>query len=118
MFLWLLKAVVAGVVVATAAWLSEKKPGLAGFVVALPLASLLALAFSWFEHRDSQTSILFARSILIAVPVSYLFFAPFFFTGRTGWGFWSSYAAGFVLLILGFFIHRWVSGWLIGSGSA
>ncbi|MFT5391133.1 MAG: hypothetical protein ACI8PT_001325 [Gammaproteobacteria bacterium] len=69
MALFALKMAIAATVIAFSSWLVGKKPELAGFVVALPLASLLALAFSYGEHRDSEASILFAKSILVGVPV-------------------------------------------------
>ena len=51
---------------------------MAGFIIALPMASLIAIAFVYFEHNSVEKTILYAKSILIAVPVSYLFFLPFF----------------------------------------
>jgi len=103
-----LKIATAACVIAFGSWLAGKKPELAGFIVALPLASLLALAFSYIEHRDAATSITFAKSILVGVPVSYLFFLPFFFADKLNYGFWFSYLTGLMLLVAGFFIHRYI----------
>ena len=96
----------AATVIAFTSWLSNKKPEIAGFIVALPLVSILAILFSYLEFRDSQTTITFAKSILIAVPVSYLFFLPFFMAEKFHLGFWSCFLAGFGLLIAGFFVHQ------------
>ena len=109
----ILKVAVAAVVIAFASWLSGRKPELAGFIVALPIASLLVLAFSYIEHRDPEASITFAKSILVGVPVSYLFFLPFFFADKMGNSFWLSYMTGLLLLVIGFFIHRYIMS-LIG----
>ena len=76
------KFVVAGFVVAFASWLSAKKPELAGFITALPLVSIMAIAFSYGQHHDLAATSQYARSIIIAVPVSWLFFLPFFFTEK------------------------------------
>lgn len=103
-----LKIAVAACVIAFGSWLSGKKPELAGFIVALPIASLLALAFSYIEHSDAEASITFAKSILVGVPVSYLFFLPFFFADKLNFGFWLSYVSGLMLLVVGFFIHRYI----------
>lgn len=51
-------------------WLSQKRPKLAGLIIALPLASLLALALAHLKHGDAQKSIAFGQSILLAIPVS------------------------------------------------
>ena len=42
-------------------------------------ADPLALLFSYLEHRSADTSITLAKSVMVGVPVSYLFFMPFFF---------------------------------------
>ena len=106
----ILKISVAALVIAFTSWLSGKKPELAGFIIALPIASILVLAFSYMEYRDAQTTITFAKSIMIGVPVSWLFFAPFFFAEKFDYGFWVSYGIGLALLVVGFFIHRQVMG--------
>jgi hypothetical protein len=45
----ILKIGIAATVIGFTSWLSGKKPELAGFIIALPIASLLALAFSQIE---------------------------------------------------------------------
>ena len=40
-------------------WLSQKRPDLAGFTIALPLASLLAVALDHLQHDDTEKSIAF-----------------------------------------------------------
>jgi hypothetical protein len=104
----ILKIGIAAVVIGFTSWLSGKKPELAGFIIALPIASLLALSFSYIEHKDAAASITFAKSILIGVPVSWLFFAPFFFADRLGGNFWLCYGIGLGLLVAGFFLHRFI----------
>ena len=56
----------------------RKYPKLAGFIIALPLATLIALVLSYTEHKNVETTITFAKSILVGVPASYFFFIPFF----------------------------------------
>lgn len=108
--LFLAKTVIAAMVIAVTSWLANKRPDLAGFIIALPIASLLALVFAQMQHHDDAASIAFAKSILIGVPVSWLFFLPFFGAEKWGYGFWTSFAAGIALLVVGFFIHRYVMG--------
>jgi hypothetical protein len=45
-----LKIVIAVSIILSASWLSGKRPELAGFLTALPLVSILALAFSYTDH--------------------------------------------------------------------
>ena len=102
------KVLLAALVIAFASWLSGKKPELSGFIIALPLASILALVFSYLEHKNTQSSVIFAKSILVGVPVSYLFFLPFFFAKSLNMNFWLIYGLGILLLIIGYFVHKFI----------
>lgn len=87
-----------------------KNPRLAGFLLALPISTLLALAFGQIEFADTQKSVEFARSVFAAVPLSLLFFVPFLFADRLGLGFWGLYGSGIALLCVGFLIHSYWLG--------
>ncbi len=106
---FLLKVLLAALVIAFASWLSGKKPELSGFIIALPIASIIAIAFSYLEHKNADNSIIFAKSILVGVPVSYLFFVPFFFAKNLNMNFWLIYSLSILLLIIGYFIHRYIT---------
>ena len=107
--LFVLNILVTAVVVGFASWLSGRFPTLAGFIVALPLATLLVLPLSYREHADAAASILLARSIFVAIPVSLTFFLPFLFSDRLGLSFWQAYALGCAALPVGFFVHRMIT---------
>lgn len=99
------KVLLAAALISFVSWLSGKKTSLAGFLTALPLTSMLALAFSHWEWGNTKQSVDYAKSVFAAVPVSLLFFVPFFLAQKLNLGFWSSYVAGVVLLAAGYFIH-------------
>ena len=107
-----LKALFAGLIIAFSSWLAGQNPRMAGFIIALPMASLIAIAFVYFEHSNVEKTVLYAKSILVAVPVSYLFFLPFFFAKQFNMNFWMIYGTGILLLTLGFFIHRFFVNFL------
>ena len=108
MMFTVIKITIAAIVIAFASWLSGKKPELAGFITALPLVSILAIAFSYIQYQDAATTAQYARSIIFAVPISWLFFAPFFFIEKWDLNFWVSYAAGLLLLVAGYFLHQYI----------
>jgi len=112
MIFFTLKIILAAIIIAFASWLSGQNPKLAGFIIALPLVSLIAIAFSYYEHNDIEKTIIFTKSILVAVPVSYLFFLPFFFAKSLNMNFLMIYGAGLGLLIIGFFIHKYITNFL------
>ena len=102
------KVLLAAFIIAFASWLSGKKPELSGFIIALPIASIIAITFSYLEYKNTEKSLIFAKSILIGVPVSYLFFIPFFFAKSLNMNFWIIYGIGLLLLIIGYFLHKYI----------
>ena len=106
--LFIFKIILSAVVIAIASWLSGKYPKLAGFIIALPVATLIALVLSYAEHRNAETTITFAKSILVGIPASYFFFIPFFFAKSLNMNFWLIYSSGLALLIVAFFVHKYI----------
>ena len=82
--------------------------GAAGFIVALPLATLLVLPLSQMQSGSSENTILMAKSILVGVPITFAFFLPFLLSGRLGLSFWQAYGLGCLALVAGYFIHGFV----------
>ncbi len=109
MWLGVGKIVIAAVLISFVSWLSGKKTGLAGFLTALPLTTLLALAFSHAEWGDTKQSVAYAKSVFVAIPVSLLFFIPFFLADKFQLNFWTCYATGIVLLGVGYFVHDYLA---------
>ena len=107
--IFLAKVLLAALVIAFASWLSGKKPELSGFIIALPIASIIAIAFSYLEHKNTENTVIFAKSILVGIPVSYLFFLPFFFAKNFNMNFWLVSGLGLILLLIGCFIHKYVT---------
>ncbi|MFZ8865125.1 MAG: hypothetical protein ACO2XZ_04595 [Rickettsiales bacterium] len=112
MLLAFFKIFLTALIISFSAWLAAKKPELAGFIIALPLASILVLAITQLEHQNSQNSIILAKSILIGTPISYLFFLPFFLADKLASNFWLCYVIGLILLIIGYFLHKFLTNFI------
>lgn len=108
MWLTIGKIILAASLISFVSWLSGKKTYLAGFLTALPLTTLLALAFSHVEWKDTKQSIEYAKSIFAAVPVSLLFFVPFLMAQKFHLNFWTCYISGIVLLGAGYIVHTFM----------
>ena len=104
-----LNVLVSALVISFSSWLSGRLPVAAGFLVAMPVATLLVLPLSYAEHGSTEGSILLARSIFVAIPISLAFFLPFLLADRLALSFWQAYALGCVALPLGFGVHRLVT---------
>jgi len=100
------KVFIAAVVISFSSWLSGKRPELAGYIVALPITTLIVLVFSQAEWGNSENTIRFAKSILFGIPFSLLFFVPFLLADKLSIGFWGCYGLGVLLLVVGYFAHK------------
>ena len=65
---------------------------------------IAGVALVYLQHRDTASVFELAKSILVALPITVLFFAPFLMRDRLS--FWGAYALGCALLPIGYFVHR------------
>jgi hypothetical protein len=106
--LFILKIVAAACLIALTSWIAKSNPKLAGFILALPVTTMIALAFSFAEFQNPEASVEFAKSTFYAIPLSLLFFVPFLLADRLKIGFWGLYSTGVFLLGVGYLIHKGV----------
>ena len=104
--IYVFNVLVSALVIGFVSWLSGRFPTTAGFIVALPLATMLVLPLSYQTHGDAAGVATMARSIFVAVPVTMTFFLPFLFSDRLNLSFWQAYALGCFALPIGYGIHR------------
>ena len=104
--LFLSKIVISGILIAYTSWLAGRKPFLAGFIVALPLTSMLSILFSYLEYRNLEKMNQFAVSVLVAVPLSLAFFIPFLLNKWLKMNFILTYASAVGCLVVAYFIHH------------
>lgn len=91
--------------IAFVSWLAGKRPALAGFILALPLATMLAILFSYLQYRDMAKINEFAVSILVAVPLSLTFFIPFLLNKWLKMGFTLTYGLAIGCLLIAYALH-------------
>src|SRR5690242_2608574 len=99
------KIFLSAIVIAGTSWLAGKKPLVAGFIIALPLMSLLTIVFSYWQYRDMEKINQYAVSIFSAVPLSLLFFVPFFLNRWLKMNFVTTLGSGLLLLAAAYGIH-------------
>ena len=106
--LFLIKILISGAVIAYASWLAGRNSVLAGFIVALPLVSILSIFLSYLEYRDMEKINQFAVSILVAVPLSLTFFIPFVLNRWLRMNFSITFALAIGCLAFAYFLHHLV----------
>ncbi len=107
MFEIALNLVLTSAVLTLVIWISKTNPVLGGFIVSLPLSTLIVLALSKIQSDNPGNTVVLAKSIFVAVPASLLFFVPFLLSERMKLSFWTAYGLGLVLLSASYMIHKW-----------
>lgn len=110
--IFLLKTVLSALIIAFASWLAGRKPVLAGFIVALPLVTMLSILFSYFQYRDMDKINQFASSVFLAVPLSLTFFIPFLLNKWLKLNFALTYGLAFLCLALAYLAHMFILRWI------
>jgi hypothetical protein len=101
---------ISAAVIAFATWLSKRHPATAGFVTALPITTMLVLVLGHVDGIALPQQVAFARSLILAIPLSASFLVPFLLAPRLGLSFWTAFAAGLVMLGAGYAVHKAVVG--------
>lgn len=94
---YVLRVALAAVIVVAVAELSQRAPRAGALLLSLPLISILAFLFAWFQHHDLPALSRLARETVILVCLGLPFFLPLAFSQRLGLGFWAALLAGVVL---------------------
>jgi hypothetical protein len=88
--------------------ISKTNAKLGGFILSLPLSTLIVLAMNRIQLGNAGNTFELAKSTFIAVPLTLVFFIPFLFADKFKLGFWSCYSLGFFFLILSYFAHQFL----------
>jgi hypothetical protein len=103
---------ISSLVISGSIWLAAKRPDLAGFIVSLPITTLLVLALNQIQNGAGNQGTLLAKSIFVAIPSTLVFFVPFLFADKLRLPFWACYFLGLTFLVGAFFIHRAIFSYL------
>ena len=96
--LWAIaRVLIAAIIIVAVAELSKRYPRYGAVLLSLPVVSILAFIFSWFQHRDLPAISKLARDTLVLVLLGLPFFVPFVLAQRLGLGFWTCFASGTIL---------------------
>ena len=100
MLMFLVRTVIAALVIGVVSEIAHRTPRLGAVLLTLPVVSILAILMTWFKDHDLKNLSQLSRETLILVPMSLPFCIPLAFADRLGLNFWSAFGAGLVLASL------------------
>ncbi|MBS0253790.1 MAG: DUF3147 family protein [Proteobacteria bacterium] len=109
-----IKALVSGILIALASEVARRSPGWGGLIAALPLTSLIALAWLWRDTHDPARAADFMAGTALYVLAALPAFALIATALRRGAGITLSVALGAVAAIAGTYAMIWAGrrlGW-------
>ncbi len=104
--LFIAKVLVSALVIAAATEVAKRHPFWGAVIIALPLTSILAMSWLYVDTRDNQLLTQFAKDVFVIVPVSLVFFLPFWLEKKTQFGFPANLLLGLALLALAVWLLR------------
>ena len=107
--LFVVKAVVSGLLVAAIAAIARRYPGWGGLVASLPLVSVLAMIWLYGETRDTgKVAELAASTFWFFLPSMPMFLIiPFLL--RSGWSFWATMGIAIAVTIALYAGMNWLA---------
>jgi TRAP-type mannitol/chloroaromatic compound transport system permease large subunit len=106
--LFIVKILLSVALLLTASELAKRSTFLGAVVIAMPVTSILAMTWLYWDTRDAEKVAAFAKDIFFLVPPSLLFFLPFLFQQKSHWPFWLNFSLGFALMAGGMLIYRFL----------
>lgn len=105
---FVINVLISSIVISFCTWLANRFPQLAGFIIALPLSTILVLGLTQIQYGDAEKSFALAKSILVALMVTLVFFIPFLVATKLKLGFWPAYILAIVLAGSTYPLHRYL----------
>ena len=109
MLAFVLRAALAGLIVATVALIARRSPVAGAIVASLPLVSVLGMIFLWRDTHDPERLAAHAGATLWYVLPSLPMFALIPLLLRHGISFWSALLAGCALTVLLYLATTWIA---------
>lgn len=98
MILWnFLRVAIAAITIVAVAELSKRNPRYGALLLSLPVVSILAFIFAWFQHHDLPAISKLARETVILVLLGLPFFLPLASSCQLGIEFWCAIVLGILL---------------------
>jgi uncharacterized membrane protein (GlpM family) len=99
MSLFVIRAILSGLIIALIAYVARKNPGFAALIASLPLISIIGMIWLWNDTKDAENMARHAEATFWYVLPSLPMFLLIPYLLRSGHAFWLSLTAGCLVTI-------------------
>lgn len=86
--------------------ISKKYVTVGGLIAAMPILTVIALFWFYFEKKDNIFMADFTKSVLAGFPMTIMFFIPTIYLFRKGYNFFFVMFVGLAFLALGAYLQQ------------
>lgn len=104
------KIFITALIVAAITEISKKSVSIGGLIAAMPILTIIALVWFYYEKRDNIFMADFTKSVLAGFPMTIMFFIPTIYLFKKGYNFYLVMFVGIVFLAIGAYIQQKIMG--------
>lgn len=86
--------------------ISKRSVTIGGLIAAMPILTIIALLWFYYEKRDNLFMAEFTKSVLAGFPMTVMFFIPTIYLFKKGYNFWLVLIVGILCLAIGAYIQQ------------
>ena len=86
--------------------ISKRSVSIGGLIAAMPILTVIALFWFYYEKKDNIFMADFTKSVLAGFPMTILFFIPTIYMFRKGYNFYLVIFVGLVCLAIGAYVQQ------------
>jgi hypothetical protein len=90
--------------------ISKKSVSVGGLVAAMPILTIIALLWFYYEKKDNIFMASFTKAVLAGFPMTIMFFLPTIYLFKKGYNFWLVLFVGILFLAIGAYIQQKIMG--------
>lgn len=100
------KIFITALIVAAVTEISKRSVSLGGLIAAMPILTVIALLWFYYEKKDNVFMADFTKSVLAGFPMTIMFFVPTIYMFRKGYNFWLTLFVGLIFLAIGAYLQQ------------
>lgn len=100
------KVFITALIITAITEISKRSVTIGGLIAAMPILTIVALFWFYYEKKDNIFMADFTKSVLAGFPMTVLFFIPTIYMFRKGYNFYLVLFVGIVCLAIGAYIQQ------------